>query len=82
MTNKNLLLLSSSRVGNTPYLAHAQTMIENHLAGIKEVLFIPYAGVTVSYDDYTKKVQDALQPLTLQVFISLAMLLRRLITQK
>jgi dipeptidase E len=67
MTNKNLLLLSSSRVGNTPYLAHAQTMIENHLAGIKEVLFIPYAGVTVSYDDYTKKVQDALQPLNINV---------------
>jgi dipeptidase E len=26
-------------------------------------LFVPYAGVTVSYDDYTHKVQQALQPL-------------------
>jgi len=67
MTNKNLLLLSSSRSGNTPYLEHAKTMIEHHLAGIKEILFIPYAGVTLSYDDYTNKVQNALQPLDIKV---------------
>jgi dipeptidase E len=67
MKNKNLLLLSSSRWGNTPYLAHAKTMIEHHLAGIKEILFIPYAGVTLSYDDYTRKVQHALQPLDIKV---------------
>ena len=67
MINKNLLLLSSSRSGNTPYLEHAKTMIEHHLAGIKEILCIPYAGVTLSYDDYTNKVQNALQPLDIKV---------------
>lgn len=67
MTSKNLLLLSSSRAGNTPYLEHAKTMITDHLAGIKEVLFIPYAGVTVNYDDYTKKVQNALQSMNIKV---------------
>jgi len=67
MTSKNLLLLSSSRFGNTPYLEHAKLMISEHLAGIKEVLFIPYAGVTVNYDDYTEKVQNALQPLNIKV---------------
>jgi dipeptidase E len=42
-------------------------MIEHHLAGIKKILFIPYAGVTLSYDDYTNKVQNALQPLGIKV---------------
>ena len=60
MSNKSLLLLSSSRVGETEYLAHALDWIENHINTIKEVLFIPYAGVTISYDEYTNKVQDAL----------------------
>jgi len=67
MTNKNLLLLSSSRAGNTPYLEHAKAMIEHHLAGIREVLFIPYAGVNLTYDNYTNKVQDALQSLNIGV---------------
>ena len=67
MTNKNLLLLSSSRAGNTPYLEHAKTMIEDHLAGIKEILFIPYAGITLTYDDYTHRVQSALQELDIKV---------------
>ena len=64
---KNLLLISSSRAGQTPYLAHAKTMIEDHLDGIKDILFIPYAGVTVSYDDYTDKVQSALRSLNINV---------------
>jgi len=67
MTSKNLLLLSSSRAGNTPYLEHAKNMIEKHLAGIKEILFVPYAGVTLSYDDYTDRVQTALQSLQVKV---------------
>ncbi|NQZ23545.1 MAG: dipeptidase PepE [Colwellia sp.] len=67
MTNKKLLLLSSSRAGNSPYLDHAKNMIEDHLAGIKEILFIPYAGITLTYDDYTNKVQNALQPLDIKV---------------
>ncbi|WP_371379393.1 dipeptidase PepE [Thalassotalea aquiviva] len=58
--NKNLLLLSSSREGNTEYLSHAKPMINDHLKGITEVLFIPYAGVSISYDEYTERVQSAL----------------------
>ena len=67
MKNKKLLLLSSSRVKATQYLTHALPMIESHLAGITELLFIPYAGVTVSYDDYTAMVQKALSPLNINV---------------
>jgi dipeptidase E len=60
MTTKNLLLLSSSRVAKTDYLAHAKKLIKTHLGDINELLFIPYAGVTIGYDDYTEMVQNAL----------------------
>ncbi len=56
----NLLLLSSSRVGDTKYLQHALPLIKAKLDGVTELLFIPYAGVTVNYDDYTAMVQSAL----------------------
>ena len=65
--SKNLLLLSSSRVGDTAYLEHAKTMIRDHLDNINEVVFIPYAGVTVSYDDYTSKVAEALKSINVEV---------------
>ena len=67
MSSRSLLLLSSSRVGETDYLAHALNMIENHINTINEVLFIPYAGVTISYDEYTNKVQDALSVKNIKV---------------
>lgn len=55
-----VLMLSSSRQGDEPYLYHAKTMIQAHLSGIEEVLFIPFAGVTMNWDAYTAKVQAAL----------------------
>lgn len=57
---KRILMLSSSRMGNEDYLRHAIPMLNQHLSDIKELLFIPFAGVTVSWDDYTTKVQNAL----------------------
>lgn len=57
---KNLLLLSSSRAENSDYLVHAKPMIKDHLNGITEVLFIPYAGVSINYQQYTSKVAEAL----------------------
>lgn len=63
----NILLLSSSRAGDSDYLAPALDLIAAQLAGRREVLFVPYAGVTVSYDDYQQKVQAALKPLGLKV---------------
>jgi dipeptidase E len=56
----NVLMLSSSRVANEDYLQHAIPMLNQHLPSIKELLFIPFAGVSVSWDDYTIKVQRAL----------------------
>lgn len=59
----NALLLSSSKVNNNPYLLEAKPAIYNLLDNIKDVVFIPYAGVSVSWDDYTQKVSDALPEL-------------------
>lgn len=62
----HVLMLSSSRQGNEAYLEHAAPMIKTHLGNITSVLFIPYAGVTVSWDDYTQKVQNALPDLNVK----------------
>lgn len=62
-----LLLLSSSRVNNSDYLAPYLELIEQHLNGIERLLFIPYAGVSQSYDDYLRKVQQALAPLNINI---------------
>ncbi len=56
------LLLSASREGDTPYLSHAIPFINKVMGKTKDVLFIPYAGVSINYDDYTKMVSDALAP--------------------
>lgn len=62
----SLLLLSSSREGNTPYLSHAVEKIYQHLGHTKNVVFIPYAGITITYDEYTDKVRQALPSLNIK----------------
>ncbi|MGS2719965.1 dipeptidase PepE [Paraglaciecola aestuariivivens] len=57
---KQLLMLSSSRKADEDFLQHAIPLIDTHLAGITKLVFIPYAGVSISWDDYTQKVQNAL----------------------
>ena len=48
-----LLLLSNSRNYGGEYLAHAEDAIRSFLGrGVGKVLFVPYAAVRVSYDDY------------------------------
>ena len=54
------LLLSSSRQGDEAYLEHARAHILAHLGERRELLFIPYAAVTQSYDTYVEAVQNAL----------------------
>ncbi|MDX5405808.1 MAG: dipeptidase PepE [Chromatiaceae bacterium] len=62
-----LLLLSSSRADNSDYLAPYMNWIDSHLSGINELLFIPYAGVSIEYDAYQAMVQQALLPLGITV---------------
>jgi dipeptidase E len=58
-----LLLLSNSTNYGENYMDHSKPMISDFLGHVKDVLFIPYAMVRGSYDDYEKKVKDAMQPL-------------------
>lgn len=61
-----LLLLSSSKVGDSGYLKTAKESLLTHFANSQNILFVPYAGVTIGWDDYTKKVQDALPELNIK----------------
>jgi len=63
---RKLLLISSSKYADTPYLEHALPWLKQHFAG-KTVTFIPYAGVAISYDEYLEKVQQALAPAGIEV---------------
>lgn len=56
-----LLLLSNSTNPGEPYLSYPKQNIKAFL-GDKHlnIIFIPYAAVTFSYDEYEKKVNDAL----------------------
>ena len=62
-----LLLLSSSRAGNSAYLAPNLALIQQHLSGVKKVLFIPYAAVSISYDAYQQMVQQAFDAIGIEV---------------
>lgn len=65
MTRK-LLLISSSRAGNSGYLEPALALLNAHF-GAGEILFIPYAGVTIGYDAYCDMVAAALAPLGITI---------------
>ena len=63
----NLLLLSNSRSPGSPYLAHALAAISETAGTSARVFFVPFAGVTVAWDDYTATVRQALGPLGLTI---------------
>ncbi|WP_371744381.1 dipeptidase PepE [Psychrosphaera sp. B3R10] len=65
----NALLLSASKEGNTEYLEHALPIISEFLADrtIVNAVFIPFAGVTISYGEYTTKVKQALASLPFSI---------------
>src|SRR5574344_602999 len=57
--NKKLLLISNSTNRGEKYLGWCLPLIEEfcHKHNVKNVLFVPYAGVTAGYDAYTEKVK-------------------------
>ncbi len=61
-----LLLLSNSTNAGEPYLGWAREKVAQFVSGCKNIAFIPFAGVTVSYSDYELKVQDALAELSIK----------------
>lgn len=59
MTAPRLLLLSNSTNYGEEYLRYPLPLIQSFLGtSIKRVLFVPFAGVRVSYDDYAAKVGE------------------------
>lgn len=63
----DLLLLSNSKTPDGGYLAHAIEPFRAMAAGRRRVAFVPYAGVTVSWDDYTEKVRNAFVGIDLEI---------------
>ena len=49
------------------YLGWPQQYLAPFLESIDEILFIPYAGVTMTYDEYTSSVSTALKPMNTKV---------------
>lgn len=67
MTPPRLLLLSNSTNFGEPYLSHALEEIRRFLDPVDTVAFIPFAGVTISWDDYAARVGDAMAPAGIRV---------------
>ncbi len=81
---KSLLLLSSSRVGNSGFLVHAKPLIEQFLLDLnviidlvtdqnnqptkhKKLLFIPYAGISIGFDQYESMLKKALEYIAVEI---------------
>jgi len=64
-----LLLFSNSTNPGEQYLEWATGYISDFYkkCGVKKILFIPYAGVTVGWDDYEAKVQAVFSKLGLNI---------------
>ena len=52
-----LLLISNSTNAGEEYLKYPIRQIGEHLSGVLEIVFVPYAAVTFSYAEYERKVQ-------------------------
>lgn len=56
---RRLLLLSNSRNAGQGYLDHALAPIRSFIGtAARRALFVPYAGVRISYDDYAANVRE------------------------
>ncbi|EDL5253363.1 dipeptidase PepE, partial [Salmonella enterica subsp. enterica serovar Kentucky] len=62
-----LLLLSNSTLPGKAWLGHALPLIANQLNGRRSAVFIPFAGVTQTWDEYTDKTAEVLAPLGINV---------------
>ena len=62
-----LLLISNSTNAGEAYLEYPKHHIKDFLKGIGEVIFVPYAGVTFSFDAYKEKVQQRFDEIGIRV---------------
>lgn len=63
----NLLLISNSTNAGEAYLKYPIEKIGEFLNGVSEVVFIPFAAVTFSYDQYEAKVQARFDEIGIKV---------------
>lgn len=62
-----LLLISNSTNAGESYLDYPKQNIKNFLGDVHKVMFVPYAAVTFSFDEYQAKVAAVLSPLGIEV---------------
>ena len=59
-----LLLLSNAKREGMGYLEHARGYFKSFFGDtVREVLFVPYAGVTKSHDQYVEQVRPVFESL-------------------
>ncbi|HXV13285.1 MAG TPA: dipeptidase PepE [Candidatus Krumholzibacteria bacterium] len=64
---QRLLLLSNSRNFGGGYMEHADAWMRAFFAGTRSAAFVPYAGVTVEWDEYERMVAERFAPLGIEV---------------
>ena len=57
---RKLLLLSNSRDEAGRFLQHLGDDLSEQLTGVRTITFVPYAGVTISWDAYADHVREAM----------------------
>ena len=57
-----LLLLSNSTNFGGTFLGHAGDWLRDHLTGARNVVFLPFAAVRFSYDEFVRKVAERFAP--------------------
>lgn len=62
-----LLLISNSTNAGEAYLEYPKAQLGDFFRGIDEVVFVPYAAVTFSFDAYEEKVQTRFAELGIRV---------------
>ena len=63
-----LLLLSNSTMPGTSFFSWAKPVVKSFLgAGVNEVVFIPFAAVTISYDKYSETVSTAFEDMGFRI---------------
>ncbi len=56
---KKVLLLSNSTLPGTPFFAWPRPFVTEFLdSDVRQALFIPFAAVTISFDEYEQKVKE------------------------
>ncbi|MFI3315542.1 MAG: dipeptidase PepE [Rikenellaceae bacterium] len=65
----NLLLISNSTNAGEAYLDYPKNQIKDFLSkrGVKKVLFVPFAAVTFSFDEYLLKVAERFTEIGIEV---------------